>query len=124
VLDLIAISAAGPPTPPVSFEKKDMLTALLTTEGLLFTALSFAMALAGSSQFGPKTIVKPWKFAMGSTALLTVVAVTAVLAWADLFGGHSWPGSLSGKLEALGLLSAIVAQPVISLIVSLGIWRG
>lgn len=124
MLDLIPVLVAAVPTPTASFEKKDMLAALLTTEGLLFTALSFAVALAGASQFGPKTIVKPWKFALGSTAVLTTVAAAAVLAWADLFGGRGWPGSMSGKLEALGLLGAIIAQPAISLIVSLGIWKG
>src|SRR4051812_26402655 len=101
-----------------------MLSVLLTTEGLLFAALSISVSLSASSTFGAKTVVSPAALAFVAAAVLTVVAAAAALAWVQLFSGAHWPSSLNTRLEVLALLFAIVVQPAIALVIALGIWRG
>jgi hypothetical protein len=111
-------------TTPDTFTKGNMLSALLTTEGLLFAALSISVSLSGSSTFGPKTIIPPTALAFVAAGILSVVAIAAGFAWVDLFAGDKWPAGSDARVEALALLFAIVAQPVIALVIALGIWRG
>lgn len=106
------------------FTKAGLLSALLTTEGLLFAALSISVSLSGSSTFGPKTIVRPVTLAFMAAGVLAVVATAAALTWTDLFVGDRWPGGWNSRLEALALIFAIVAQPLIALVLAVGIWRG
>ncbi len=102
--------------------KSDVFIALVTAEGLLFAALAVSASIAGSEgTFGPKTLGKPWMLAAVATVLLLVVAVGAVLAWADLFTGSNWSTSSDRIGEAIALLVAIAAQPVVALIIAIGI---
>jgi hypothetical protein len=111
-------------TPRPLISESDLLIALLTTEGLLFAALAIAVGITGGSTFGPKTSLSPTALAFVSSAVLFAVGGAAVLAWTQLFGGAQWPAACTDRLEAIALLVAIVAQPVISLAVAIGIWRG
>jgi hypothetical protein len=106
------------------FTKAGLLSALLTTEGLLFAALSVSVSLSAASTFGPKTVIRPAVLAFVATGVLVTVAMAAVLAWTDLFLGENWPTGWNGRLEASALLFAIVVQPSIALVLALGIWRG
>jgi len=50
--------------------KLGMLTLLLTTEGLLFTALTVSVGLAAGSTFGSRTIVSPVVLAFIAAAMV------------------------------------------------------
>jgi hypothetical protein len=118
------IGACSMPLADAGFSKANTLSSLLTTEGLLFAALSISVSLAASSTFGPKTIVAPSMLAFIAAGVLTVVASAAVLAWTDIFAGSSWPAGWNARLEALALLFAILVQPLVALVIAVGIWRG
>ena len=118
-MDLETASAAAS-----VFGEGSRLSALLTTEGLLFAALSISVSLAGSSTFAPKTVVRPVTLAFMAAGLLVAVAVGAALAWTDLFLGGHWPASNNARIEAAALALAIVGQPVIAVLLALGVWRG
>jgi hypothetical protein len=107
-----------------AFTKASLLSTLLTTEGLLFAALSVSISLSGASLFGSRTVVPPAALACTAAAVLVAVATAAVLAWTDLFLGAHWPGGWNARLEAAALLFAIVGQPVIALFLAVGVWRG
>jgi uncharacterized membrane protein len=82
------------------------------------------VSLSASSTFGPPTVVSPAALAFIAAGLIAIVAAAAVLAWTDLFVGSSWPSGWNGRLEAIALLFAIVAQPLVALLIAVGIWRG
>jgi hypothetical protein len=104
--------------------KLSLLSVLLTTEGLLFAALTIGVTLAASSTFGPKTLVSPATLAFIAAGVLMIVGTAAILAWADLFWGKGWPAGANGRVEAIALLFAIAVQPLFALLVAVGIWRG
>jgi hypothetical protein len=119
LVDIAAVAAS-----PTGLTKLGLLALLLTTEGLLFAALTVGVSLSASSTFGPRTVIPPAALAFIAAGLLALVGTAAVLAWTDLFLGNNWPAAWNGRLEAIGLLLAIVAQPLIALLVALGVWRG
>lgn len=114
---VVAASARG-------LTKLGLLALLLTTEGLLFAALTVGVSLSASSVFGPSTVVRPATLAFIAAGLIALVGAGAVLAWTDLFLGSGWPSGWNGPLEAIALLCAIVAQPLVALLIAVGIWRG
>jgi hypothetical protein len=116
-VDMVAASASG-------LTRLGVLALLLTTEGLLFAALTVGVSLSASSMFGPPTVVPPAALAFIAAGLIALVGAAAVLAWSDLFLGSGWPSGWNGPLEALALLFAIVAQPLVALLIAVGIWRG
>jgi hypothetical protein len=115
-VDVAATSAGG-------INGLSMLSLLLTTEGLLFAALAVGVALSASSTFGARTVVPPAALAFVAASVLGVVGIAAVLAWTDLFLASSVSSSWNRRLEAGGLLLAIVAQPLVALLVAVGLWR-
>jgi hypothetical protein len=100
-----------------------MLSMLLTTEGLLFAALTIGVSLATGSMHGSRTIVRPAALAASAAIVLGVLGTAAVAAWSDLFLGANWPDGWNHRLEAGALLVAIVAQPLIALVITIGVWR-
>jgi hypothetical protein len=99
----------------------DLLTLLMTAEGLLFAALAIGVSLQalGEGNYLPKFIKKGqlsgWIF-----VVITGVAIGAASAWYDVFGDtfkHSDAGAL---MQSLALAAAIAAQPILGLV----IWRG
>jgi hypothetical protein len=107
-----------------TFTRESLMTALLTVEGLIFAALSISVGLTASDAFGLKTAVPPAVLAFIATGVLTVIAVAAVLAWTDVLAGDHWPSGTNGRIEALVLLFAIVAQPILASITAVGLVRG
>lgn len=104
--------------------KPGLLMLLLSTEGLLFAALTVSVSLAASSTFGPRTVVAPEALAFIATGILAIVGAAAALAWTDLFVGSNWPSGWNSRFETIALLFAIVAQPLVALLIAVGIWRG
>jgi len=103
--------------------KPNLLPVFLTTEGLLFAALTVGVSLTASSTFGHRPAVSPAVLAFVAAGVLTVVAIAAGLAWTDRFTGSTWPADWSGRFQATALLFAIAVQPVVALLVALGIAR-
>jgi hypothetical protein len=104
--------------------KADVFIALVTVEGLIFAALSISATLAGGGALGAKTLGPPPTLAVISAILLVLVATAAAFAWFDLFAGPAWSGSSDRAVETIGLLLAIVAQPVIAWVIALGLVYG
>jgi hypothetical protein len=109
---------------PAGLTKFGVLSLLLTTEGLLFAALTVGVSLSASSTFGSRTVVAPALLGFIAAGVLAAVGAAAALAWADLFLAPAWPSKLPGQVEAFVLLLAIVAQPLIALLAAVGVWRG
>lgn len=105
------------------FTTGNLLTALLTTEGLVFTAVSVSVSIGGKSAFGPKPQLPTGAMAFVAALTLVLVAVGAGLAWADLFGGKHWPSGGNSQTGAVALLVAIVVQPVLALSIAVGLVR-
>lgn len=95
------------------------LTASLTAEGLLFAAYSVAFALATNKRNGGRSIFfsQAWLGWLILIALL-LAASSGVGAWVDLNSGE-WPDTRTQKVQSYGLLSVLVAQPVLVLIINL-----
>lgn len=109
---------------PAGLTKFGLLSLLLTTEGLLFAALTVSVSLSASSTFGSRTVLAPALLGFIAAGVLAAVGAAAALAWADLFLATAWPADWTGRLEASVLLLAIVAQPLIALLIAVGVWRG
>lgn len=105
--DILAASVSGP-------THLDVLTLLVTTEGLLFAALTIGVSMSASSAFKAKTLVPPDFLVLIAAAVLCIVGSAAVLAWKDLFLANHWPSGKDSRLEAVALLFPIVAQPLIA----------
>jgi hypothetical protein len=101
--------------------KSDVLIALLTAEGLIFAALSIASAIAGAAALRAPTWGPGWLLSVIASVVLVLVAAAAIFAWADLFTGSGWSKSIDRHVEAIGLLLAIVAQPIIAVYISIGL---
>lgn len=110
------------PSPEITDQQ--LLAALLTTEGLLFAALTITVSLTASSTFGRRHVISPKLLAGATVLVLTVVAVAAGLAWCDLFAGSEWPSSTGGRVQAVSLLVAIGAQPLFALALAINVWKG
>ena len=106
------------------FTVANALSILLTTEGLLFAALSLAASLSApdsrrGSRLKPTTAARLGKAAV---ALLSLVAFGAFVAWFEIIQNNS-PGSFLECLVMFCILGAILAQPVLAAFL-LGALRG
>ena len=113
---------AGPESTP-GFSEANVLSTYVTMESLLFAGLSAAIALSAVGALARKTPVKPWLVARVTAVILAVVATGAALAWWDLFGGADWPRGVNRKVEAVGILLGILAQPSIAIAISFNVMR-
>ena len=105
---------SGPLTDATAF------ATLLTVESLLFATLGLANALVGESR--RDFMVSPQRLGAWVAALLSAVALCAVLMWTSVFG-ENWPCDARGAIVALVLLGAILAQPVFAVMVALALRR-
>jgi hypothetical protein len=106
---------------PAEFGAGELLAALLGAESLLLAAVGISVSLAAGSKLGSKWVVKPAKFAFGNTAILALITVGAGFVWAKLFGGSAWPPGCEMRVGALALALAIIAPPIISLVLSINL---
>jgi hypothetical protein len=87
------------------------LTALLTTESLLFAALAVSVALSGETKSGRMLVTHPFTFGSAVAAVITVVAIGAVFAWWGAFAA-GWPDNVTRGVGTSVLLVPIVLEPV------------
>lgn len=103
------------------FTATNALTTLLTTESLLFAALGLAANL--SSVGGPRIRKLPVSGeVLGGAAVLvlSLVAVGAVTAWSKIFL-REFTNEWDDIVIAAALLLAIVAQPLLAVLLGLGL---
>jgi hypothetical protein len=103
------------------FGPGEMLAALLGVEALLLAAVGISVSLAVASKLGSKWKVKPATFAFGNTVILTLITIGAGFLWARLFAGSAWPDGCELRVGAIALALAVVAPPVISLVLSINL---
>lgn len=115
---LLAAASAASTTADPGFTKANVLTTYVTMESLLFAGLSAAIALSATGTLGRRTPIPPWIVATITSVLLAVIASGAVLAWWDLFAGKNWPSGCNRRLEAIGILLGIVAQPLVAVAIA------
>jgi hypothetical protein len=101
----------------------DALSTLLTVESLLFAALSLGVSLSSGTPFGRVHLVSPATLASIAAALIVVIAAGALSAWIELFGGANWSWSPGPGLRATGLLVGILTQPVLAVLIAMGLRR-
>ena len=109
---------------PAEFGPGEMLTALLGVEALLLAAVAISVSLAVSSGIGSDWTVKPGAFAIGTTVILVFITAGAGFVWAKLFIGSAWPDCVELRAGAIALALAVVAPPIISLVLSVNLVRG
>jgi hypothetical protein len=123
-IGLIAIAAAKalPSTsvPDANAAPTSALGTLLTTESLLFAALSVSVALAADTEWGRRLPTSPFVFACSVVALLTLVACGAGAAWSSDYVSPG-PDGLAQWAQAVALAAGIVGQPIFALWVALGL---
>src|SRR5689334_10793382 len=102
------------------FTNANALSTLLTTEGLLFAALALAVNLLTPSRRPPKLPVPAKLIGYFAAGVLVVVAIGAAFAWGQIYtGGHL--RDFSSVVEAGSMLVAIAAQPVLAVLLALGL---
>jgi hypothetical protein len=113
LLELAAAAKAHgpPPAPPIA--DKDLLSLLLTAEGLLFAALAVSVTL---QTIAPGTYLPPFinkgGLAFGIFLAVGAVAVGAGATWWQLYA-KGFPQDFFAPLAAsLAIAVAIVAQPI------------
>lgn len=103
------------------FTSVNALSTLLTLEGFLFGVLNVAIAVTATSALPNRLMSSPRRFAHAAAALVTLVAVGALIAWWDLFIGGDWPKGVGDWAPVVVIGLAIVAQPVLTWAVARGV---
>ncbi|HEV7400827.1 MAG TPA: hypothetical protein VGN84_11235 [Solirubrobacterales bacterium] len=98
----------------------DALVALITVEGLLFTALAVSVTLAGETKTGRPKIVRGPKLAWSITGTIILVSFGAIMAWLELFADHCPSGFRSNAIAA-AIMVGIIVQPVLAGWISSGV---
>jgi hypothetical protein len=101
-----------------TFSASQSLTALLTTESLLFAAFNVGVGLSAPIAAG-RNISRRGVFLLAVFALvaLGLVASAGVLAWWQVFIDH-WPASSLRRLEAVGIFVGLIVQPLFTAVVA------
>jgi len=102
------------------FTKTDAFTALLTVEGLLFTAFSVVFALGSTAPVARRLKMPAWVVGMVAAVALLGVSVAAFAGWLSLFASP-WPRSATRGIEAVGLLIGLIAPPVFAMATAYGL---
>lgn len=124
MLQLTQLAMAAATTSPTvesqqAFSTANALTALLTTESLLFAALAATVALSGETDFGTPLLTPPLAFALVVAGVISFASVGALAAWIDVIG---WtPDGLTGFLAGYALLAVIVLEPLAAFWVALAL---
>jgi|SRR5579859_792505 len=101
-----------------AFSAGDSLTLLVTTETLMFAALTIAVTLsqpvAGGRNMSRENV---WRLVAAVTVTITVVAAAAALAWWQTFA-QPWSSSWLRGVESAGILVGVIAEVVIAIAVA------
>ncbi|MDF2146759.1 hypothetical protein [Knoellia sp. p5-6-4] len=100
------------------------LPVLLTVEGFLLAVISLAVTLGTPGRRRPAgTPIPPSAIAWCAAGLAIVVAVGALSAWLGMYTGDTWL-PFPQLVIAASLLLAVVAQPVIAVLMAMGLRSG
>jgi hypothetical protein len=88
----------------------DLLSSLLTLEGLLFAGLAAAGALASSRQGLKSTFPAAAWLARAAAASISLVAVGAEAGWVAVFAYH-WPHGVARTVAVVCLAVGIALPP-------------
>jgi hypothetical protein len=109
-LVLMLQPSSGAPSTSNAFGVGEMLPLLLTTESLLFAALSAIVALSGETEFGRPLLTPPFGFGLTLAAAIWFASLGALVAWIDVIG---WtPTGASATVAAYALLVMILVEPL------------
>jgi len=98
-----------------TFSEANALAVLLTTEGLLFAAFSFAITLARATDRVRTYPRLGFVVAGAAVGLLSLVALGVIFAWWRIFVFDGWQTGLAVQVIALIVLVAAVAQPALAI---------
>lgn len=103
------------------FTVANALATLLTTESLLFAAFGVAANFSTVGGRRLRKLLVPGEVLGGAAVLvLALVALGAVTAWSKVFLPE-FPNAFDDIVIAVALLLAIIAQPVLALLLALGL---
>lgn len=107
--------------PSASMSDLQALTACLTAEGFLLATISLLVSLSAPGRLRQSALpVKPVLLAICIASLSSLLGVAATLAWFGMYGsGSVLP--LRQATVAIVILLAVLAQPVISFLLALGL---
>lgn len=98
-----------------------VLSTFLTVESFMLAVLGLIATLAAPGRKRvPALPVKPHRLVLGVAILISMFASGALLAWAGLYVGGAWR-PLRESAIAVILLVAVFAQPIVAVIVALGV---
>jgi hypothetical protein len=105
------------------FTLGNALAVLLTTESLLFAAFALAVNLSA-----PTGRVRGWAvpgpFLAGAAVVaLAIVAAGAATAWHDIFLAEGLGDDMSRVVIAISVVTAIIVQPILALLLAMGLRR-
>lgn len=102
------------------FSDVQALTTFLSVEGFLLATVSLAVTLGAPGRRRPAALPVPATFiALGAAWLSVLVGTGGVAAWMGLYGqGSLLP--LQQLWIAVVMLAAVLAQPVIAILLALG----
>lgn len=106
---------------PELFSAGQALGTLLAVEGFLLAAISLAINLAAPNQERARSFgrFEPIHLAQGAAIVLGIVAVGAGAAWMEIFTGGHFAG-IRRLIVAVALLIALIAQPVLAILLAFG----
>lgn len=116
-----SVIAAAAKSLAEGFTFTSALGSLLTTETLLFAALGLAANLSAPGGRRVRRLPVRGELIGGvAVGALVVVALGAAAAWSEIFLSDL-PSELSEILIAVALIVAIVVQPVLAILLGLGL---
>jgi hypothetical protein len=98
---------------PDVFTHANALAVLLTTEALVFTAISVSLTFSNVSHHVPNLPLKPHQLGYVAAVLIGGLAVGALTAWWSVFASP-WSCHFTKVVEGLAILLGIVAQPLMA----------
>ena len=113
--------AADPSFPSGAFTFTNALATSLTTEGLLFAALSLTASLWAPSGKMRRFAVRAEYLAVGAVLLLFFVAAGALVAWWHVFITLGWPDTFPERVAAISMAAAIALHPVLAALLATGL---
>jgi hypothetical protein len=116
--DAVAATATLPAT--TQFTLDNAFPALLTTQSLLFAAVSAVVALSGPTPLGRRLAAHPVVLGAGLALMLTVVALGTGSAWWEIYGPN-FPSAWPGRFEAIGLFVGFAVQPVVAFLIAVSL---
>jgi hypothetical protein len=107
----------------LAFTSANALTALLTTESLLFAVFALTLGLGANPSARVSLLSSARLLGACAAALLTVLAMGAAVAWGDLFL-TDWPDRFGRWFPVVVIGVGVLAQPVFAWLLVANLHRG